>query len=98
VNGVCDPLHAFAKGDYGPSGEDVMHRAVLAGTVRLPGGVELSILSQAESARPFTLTTPIDVNGLGDPLDDRACVGPGPTLSERFRDFEKTQSNEAGNR
>jgi len=25
-------------------------------------------------------------------------VGPGPTLSERFRDFEKTRLNEAGSR
>ncbi len=32
VNGVCDPLHAFAKGDYGPSGENVTHRLVIAGT------------------------------------------------------------------
>ena len=40
VNGVCNPLHAFAPGDYGPSGEDVTHRFVLAGTVHLPGGFE----------------------------------------------------------
>ena len=31
VNGVCDPLNAFGPGDYGPSGEDVRHRFVLAG-------------------------------------------------------------------
>jgi hypothetical protein len=74
VNGVCNPVDAFAKGDYGPSGEDVTHRLVIAGTVRLPGGLELSLLSQAESARPFTMTTPVDVNALGDPLDDRAVV------------------------
>jgi hypothetical protein len=33
VNGVCNPLHAFAKGDYGPSGENVTDRLVMAGTV-----------------------------------------------------------------
>jgi len=27
------PFNAFAPGDYGPSGEDVRHRFVLAGTV-----------------------------------------------------------------
>jgi hypothetical protein len=27
VNGVCDPLNAFRRGDYGPSGEDVRHRS-----------------------------------------------------------------------
>jgi hypothetical protein len=74
VNGVCNPLNAFAKGDYGPSGEDVTHRFVLAGTLHLWGGVEFTTLSQAESARPFTLTTPVDVNGVGDAVDDRAIV------------------------
>ena len=74
VNGVCDPLNAFAPGDYGPSGEDVRHRFVLAGTVHLPGGVEVSTVTQAESARPFTITTAdnrnrISVNGVRTPLD-----------------------------
>ena len=55
VNGVCDPLNAFAPGDYGPSGEDVRHRFVLVGTLHAPGGFEISTLSQVESARPFTL-------------------------------------------
>jgi hypothetical protein len=74
VNGVCDPQNAFAPGDYGPSGEDVRHRFVLAGTLHLPGGVELTTLTQAESARPFTITTidnsnRISVNGVKTPLD-----------------------------
>jgi hypothetical protein len=74
VNGVCDPLNAFGPGDYGPSGEDVRHRAVFAGTWRAFGGVELSALSQAESARPFTITTAdnrgrISINGTPTALD-----------------------------
>ena len=74
VNGVCDPLHAFASGDYGPSGEDVRHRFVLAGTVYIPGGFELTTMTQAESARPFTITTAdnsqrISVNGMPTALD-----------------------------
>ncbi len=85
VNGVCDPLHAFAKGDYGPSGEDVTHRLVVAGIFRVPGGVELSTLMQAESARPFTLTTPVDVSGLGDALDDRAVINGVQTSLDQFR-------------
>jgi len=56
VNGVCDPLHPFAAGDYGPSGEDVTHRFVLAGTLHVPGGFEITTVTQAESARPFTIT------------------------------------------
>lgn len=73
VNGVCDPLNAFGPGDYGPSGEDVTHRFVLAGTLHLPGGVELTTITQAESARPITLTTPVGdravINGVKSTLD-----------------------------
>jgi outer membrane receptor protein involved in Fe transport len=85
VNGVCNPLRAFAKGDYGPSGEDVRHRFVLAGTLHVPGGFELTTLTQAESARPFTLTTPVDVNGFGDTLDDRAIVDGVQTTLDQLR-------------
>lgn len=85
VNGVCNPREAFAPGDYGPSGEDVRHRAVLAGTYHAPGGFELSTLAQAGSARPFTLTTPVDVNGVGNTLDDRAVVNGVQTTLDQFR-------------
>jgi len=76
VNGVCDPLNAFGPGDYGPSGEDALHRFVLAGTLHLPGGVELTTLTQAESARPITLTTP---------AGDRAVVNGVKTTLDQFR-------------
>jgi hypothetical protein len=74
VNGVCDPLNAFGPGDYGPSGEDVRHRFVIAGSWQAPGGFQVSGLSQAESARPFTITTSdnrerISVNGSPTALD-----------------------------
>ncbi|MGP8094394.1 MAG: carboxypeptidase regulatory-like domain-containing protein [Candidatus Sulfotelmatobacter sp.] len=65
VDGVCRAqsgpnaglLDAFGPGDYGPSGEDVRHRFVLAGTLHLPGGIELSTINQLESARPITITS-----------------------------------------
>jgi len=62
VDGVCrDPntglLNAFGPGDYGPSGEDVRNRFVIAGTVHIPGGIELSTINQIETARPITITT-----------------------------------------
>jgi len=85
VNGVCNPLHAFAPGDYGPSGEDARHRFVLAGVFHAPGGFELSTLTQAESARPFTLTTPVDVNGTGDLADQRAVINGVQTTLDQFR-------------
>jgi len=77
VNGVCDPLHPFGPGDYGPSGEDVRHRFVLAGTVHIPGGFELTTLTQAESARPFTIT---NADGSG-----RIYVKGAPTSLDEFR-------------
>jgi hypothetical protein len=84
VDGVCpnqpnEPnpgfLNAFGSGDYGPSGEDVRHRLVLAGTVHIPGGFELSTINQIESARPITITTAdntarIYVNGAYTSLDE----------------------------
>jgi hypothetical protein len=75
VNGVCDPLNAFSPGDYGPSGEDVRHRFVFAGIWQSPAGFEVSVLSQGESARPFTITTAdnsrrIAVNGIPTSLDE----------------------------
>jgi hypothetical protein len=85
VNGVCNPLDAFAPGDYGPSGEDVRNRLVIGGIVHLPAGFEISTLSQFESARPFTMTTPVDANGNGDPANNRAVVNGVTTSLDQFR-------------
>jgi hypothetical protein len=84
VDGVCPQqpgqpnagfLNAFGQGDYGPSGEDVRHRAVIAAIVHLPGGFELSMVNQIESARPITITSAdntsrIYVNGAYTSLDE----------------------------
>jgi hypothetical protein len=83
VDGVCTlqsgpnagQLDAFGPGDYGPSGEDVRNRFVLAGTVHIPGGFELSGVTQLESARPITITNAnntgrIWVNGAYTSLDE----------------------------
>jgi hypothetical protein len=77
VNGVCNPFNAFGPGDYGPSGEDVPHRFVLAGTVHAPAGFEVTTLFQAESARPFTITN-ADNSG-------RIAVNGVPTRLDQFR-------------
>jgi hypothetical protein len=55
----------------------VRHRLVFAGTWRAAAGVELSALSQAESARPFTITT---ADGGG-----RIAVNGAPTALDQFR-------------
>jgi hypothetical protein len=77
VNGVCNPYNAFGPGDYGPSGEDVRHRAVLAGTYHAPLGIEFSTLTQAESARPYTITNPTN--------DGRAVINGVETSLDQFR-------------
>ena len=85
VNGVCDPLNPFAPGDYGPSGEDVRHRAVLAATWKAPGSFELSTLTQAESARPFTITR-VDNSG-------RIAINGVPTSLDQFRGTPYVQAD-----
>jgi hypothetical protein len=85
VNGVSNVRDAFGPGDYGPSGEDARHRFVIAGIVQLPFKFEFSMLSQFESARPFTLTTPVDVNGDGVIGNDRAVVNGVQTSLDEFR-------------
>lgn len=84
VNGVSNALNPFGPGEYGPSGEDVRHRLVLIGLLELPWKLQASTLSQFESARPFTMITPFDVNGDGVP-QDRAVVNGTQTSLDQFR-------------
>jgi len=78
-------LNAFGPGDYGPSGEDVRHRFVLAGTLHLPGGFELSTINQFESARPITITNADNT--------DRIYVNGGYTSLDEFRGTPYIQSD-----
>lgn len=85
VNGVSDPRNPFGPGDYGPSGEDVRHRFVLAGELNLPWKIQVTTLAQFESARPFTLGTGTDINGDGISGDDRAVINGVQTTLDQFR-------------
>jgi Carboxypeptidase regulatory-like domain/TonB dependent receptor len=84
VNGVSSVNNPFGPGDHGPSGEDVRHRFVLAGIVHLPWALEVSTLSQFESARPYTLATGVDINGDGAG-NDRAVINGQKTTMDQFR-------------
>ncbi len=84
VNGVSNVHNAFGPGDHGPSGEDIRHRFVLVGVLQLPWKFEASTISQFESARPFTLSTPGDINGDGV-ANDRAVVNGVQTTLDQFR-------------
>jgi len=85
VNGVTDVRNPFGPGDHGPSGEDVRHRLVLVGTLELPYQFQVSTLSQFESARPFTITTPVDLNNDGITGNDRAVINGVHTSLDQFR-------------
>jgi hypothetical protein len=85
VNGVTDVRNPFGPGDHGPSGEDIRHRLVVAGTLELPGRFELATLSQFESARPFTMATKVDLNNDGLDSNDRAVINGVPTRLDQFR-------------
>jgi Carboxypeptidase regulatory-like domain/TonB dependent receptor-like, beta-barrel len=84
VNGVSNVLNPFGPGDHGPSGEDIRHRFVLVGVLQLPLRFEVSTISQFESARPFTMTTPADINGDGV-ANDRAVINGAQTTLDEFR-------------
>jgi Carboxypeptidase regulatory-like domain len=99
VDGVCpnqpnqpNPgfLNAFGPGDYGPSGEDVRHRFVLAGTVHLPGGFELSTINQFESARPITITNQNNTDRIYVQLNNGT---PAYTSLDEFRGTPYIQSD-----
>jgi hypothetical protein len=99
VDGVCpnqpnqaNPgfLNAFGPGDYGPSGEDVRHRFVLAGTVHLPGGFELSTINQFESARPITITNQNNTDRIYTQFDNGT---PAYTSLDEFRGTPYIQSD-----
>ena len=99
VDGVCQvpagyanagALDAFGPGDYGPSGEDVRHRFVLAGTVHLPGGFELSTVTQVESARPITITDADNTGRIWVQLEGQR---PDYTSLDEFRGTPYIQSD-----
>jgi len=99
VDGVCRAqsgpnaglLDAFGPGDYGPSGEDVRHRFVLAGTLRVPGGFELSTVTQLESARPITITTADNSGRIWVQLNGQSQ--PSYTSLDEFRGTPYIQSD-----
>jgi hypothetical protein len=85
VNGVSNALNPFGPGDHGPAGEDIRSRFVIVGRVDLPWKIEVSTLSQFESAPPYTLGTGVDINGDGVDDNDRAVVNGAQTTLDEFR-------------
>ena len=85
VDGVCNPLHAFGQAISDRPGKTSRIASFWREFCTLPAVSRSSCSRQGESARPFTLTTPVDVNGFGDTLDDRAVVNGVQTTLDQFR-------------
>jgi hypothetical protein len=61
--------------EWGPAAQDVRHRVFTMFNFPLPKGVRGSIMSQAQSGLPYTITTGRDDNGDGVSNDRPAGVG-----------------------
>ena len=86
VDGVCNPNARLRQGRF-RSLRRGCHPPLRRGwDLPPPGGLETLAARPRWKARgPFTLTTPVDVNGFGDTLDDRAVVNGVQTTLDQFR-------------
>ncbi|MGH9600850.1 MAG: TonB-dependent receptor domain-containing protein, partial [Terriglobales bacterium] len=69
------PENQFLPSEYGPSNFDERHRFVFSGHFQLPGGIEVSPILQAASARAVNWRANADLDGDGRRTLDRVCVG-----------------------
>lgn len=69
------PEQQFQPNEFNRTNFDERHRFVFSGVFQLPGGIEISPLFQASSARPYSFLTGSDVDGDGRIIVDRVCAG-----------------------
>src|SRR5207244_12116624 len=55
----------FAPAEWGTTPSDERHRLVIFGVFDLPGGIQVSPVFQAATARPYNLIAGLDLNGDG---------------------------------
>jgi hypothetical protein len=78
-NGIATtPDNQFKPEEFGRSRFDERHRVVASGVFSLPYGLQLSPIMQLASARPFSATTGLDIDGDGLATNDRLCAGVDP--------------------
>ena len=78
-NGIAvTPDDQFRGEEFGPTRFDERHRVVASGVFDLPHGFQLAPILQLASARPFSATTGVDINGDGLATNDRLCEGVDP--------------------
>ncbi len=75
-NGIAIvPGNQFKPEEFGPTRFDERHRIVGSGVFDLPGGIQLSPIVQFATARPYSLTAGLDIDGDGLVMVDRLCQG-----------------------
>jgi len=78
-NGIATtPENQFREGEFGPVRFDERHRIVMSGVFDIPWGFQLSPIVQLASARPYSPTTGVDIDGDGLATNDRLCAGVSP--------------------
>lgn len=78
-NGIAiTPENQFKEEEFGPTRLDERHRIVLSGVFDLPYGFQLSPILQFATARPYTPTAGVDLDGDGLATNDRLCEGTDP--------------------
>ena len=78
-NGIATtPDNQFLENEFGPTRFDERHRIVASGVFDLPWGFQLSPIMQFASARPYSPTTGVDIDGDGLGTNDRLCAGVNP--------------------
>lgn len=73
-NTPTDYFNAFAKHDFGPTGNDERHRFTLSGVVQLPWGIQFAPILQAASARPYTAREGTDYFGNGNSSTNQNAI------------------------
>jgi len=79
------PEQQFRPEEFGPTRFDERHRLVASGVATLPHGVQISYVFQLASARPYSPTTGLDIDGDGLAVNDRLCSGVDPMEAFRIR-------------
>lgn len=78
-NGIAvTPESQFRPEEFGATRLDERHRVVLSGVFNLPWDFQLSPILQFATARPYSPTAGIDINGDGLITVDRLCAGVDP--------------------
>jgi len=71
----------FLASDFGPTQFDERNRLNGSGVFQLPWGFQLNPIFTWSSARPYSALAGLDLNGDGQSVLDRACVGLGTAVN-----------------